>query len=172
MRVDLAGAAGTRLGRRLVVVGTGPEMARLRALAGPTIEFKGWASLEELQDLTRNCRALLFPGEEDFGIVPLEAMACGRPVIAYGSGGALDTVVEGETGVFFHEQTVDALQVAMERGERIENDFDPQRIRRHARGFSSEVFRDRFATFVETAVRDLSGRRRPADETSFARAAE
>ena len=102
----------------------------------------------------------------------LVAMASGRPVIAYGSGGALDTVVEGETGVFFHEQTVDALQVAMERGERIENDFDPQRIRRHARGFSSEVFRDRFATFVETAVRDLSGRRRPADETSFARAAE
>ena len=172
-RVDLAIAACTRLGRRLVVVGTGSEMARLRAMAGPTVEFKGWASFEDLQDLTRNCRALLFPGEEDFGIVPLEAMAAGRPVIAYGSGGALDTVVDGETGVFFHEQTAIALQAAIERCESIEAVFDPQRIRRHALAFGGDVFRDRFRAFAETAVRDLSGRKLSlANVTRFAEAAE
>ena len=172
-RVDLAVAACTRLGRRLVVVGTGSETARLRAMAGPTVEFKGWASFAELQDLTRNCRALLFPGEEDFGIVPLEAMAAGRPVVAFGSGGALDTVIEGETGVFFHEQTVDALQAAIERCESLESGFDPQRIRRHARGFSGDVFRDSFRAFVETAMRDLSGRRLPSPAaTPFVEAAE
>ncbi len=172
-RVDLAVAACTRLGRRLVVVGTGSETARLRAMAGPTVEFKGWASFAELQDLTRNCRALLFPGEEDFGIVPLEAMAAGRPVVAYGSGGALDTVIEGETGVFFHEQTVEALQAAMDRCESLEADFDPQRIRRHARAFGGDVFRETFRAFVDTAMRDLSGRRlSSADTTTFAEAAE
>ena len=177
-RVDLAIAACNRLGRRLVIVGTGSETARLRAMAGATIEFKGWASFEELQDLTRNCRALLFPGEEDFGIVPLEAMAAGRPVIAYGSGGALDTVVEGETGVFFHEQTVEALQAAIEHCESVEGGFDPQRIRRHALGFRRDVFRETFRAFVETATRDLSGRRSPTlgriakDGAPFAEAAE
>ncbi len=177
-RVDLAIAACNRLGRHLVIVGTGPETARLRAMAGPTIEFKGWASFADLQDLTRNCRALLFPGEEDFGIVPLEAMAAGRPVIAYGSGGAIDTVLEGETGVFFHEQTVEALQAAIERCESIEGGFDPQRIRRHALGFGGDIFRDTFRAFVETTMRDVSGHRSPAldtskeDGVSFAEAAE
>ncbi|KAJ8622558.1 hypothetical protein MRB53_031087 [Persea americana] len=161
-RVDLAVAACTRLGRRLIVVGTGPESQRLRAMAGPTVEFKGWASFEELKDLTRNCRALLFPGEEDFGIVPLEAMASGRPVIAYGSGGALDTVVEGETGVFFHEQTEAALTEAIERFESDEQRFDPQAIRAHARGFGRDVFRGRLKSAIDEALRELSGRRLPS----------
>ena len=171
-RVDLAVTACTRLGRQLVVVGTGSEMARLRAMAGPTVEFRGWASFEELQSLTQNCRALLFPGEEDFGIVPLEAMAAGRPVIAYGSGGALDTVVEGQTGTFFAEQTVESLEHAIARNEAIENDFDPQRIRRHAKSFASDVFRERFSTFVEATMRELTGRRTPAPGIAYAEAAE
>ena len=172
-RVDLAIAACNRLGRRLVIVGTGPETARLKAMAGPTVEFRGWASFEELQDLTRNCRALLFPGEEDFGIVPLEAMAAGRPVIAFGSGGALDTVVEGETGVFFNEQSGEALEGAIERCERIESGFDPQRIRRHARSFGGDVFRERFGAFVADAMREQPGRGDSTTMTkTFAEAAE
>ncbi len=151
-RVDLAVAACTRLGRKLVIVGTGSEEARLRAMAGPTVEMRGWASNEDLRSLYQNCRALLFPGEEDFGIVPLEAMAAGRPVIAYGSGGALDTVVEGHTGVFFDRQTPDDLMAAIERFETIEGTFVPQEIRRHARGFGRDVFRRKIKDFIDRAL--------------------
>jgi glycosyltransferase involved in cell wall biosynthesis len=169
-RVDLAVAACTRLGRRLVVVGSGSEEARLRAMAGPTVEFRGWASADDLKAFYQNCRGLLFPGEEDFGIVPLEAMASGRPVIAYGSGGALDTVVEGVTGVFFDAQSVDALASAILAFEAIETCFDPQVIRQHARGFGRDVFRRALKTHVDACVRQSSGKRRL--ETSFAEAAE
>ena len=158
-RVDLAVAACTKLGRRLVVVGAGTEDARLRAMAGPTVEFRGWASYEDLKGYYANCRALLFPGEEDFGIVPLEAMASGRPVIAYGSGGALDTVVDGETGLFFDTQTTDDLVAALEHFEAIEDHFDPAAIRRHAQGFGRDVFRRRLKTYIDTCVRELSGKR-------------
>ena len=170
-RFDLAVAACTRMGRRLVVVGTGADDARLRAMAGPTIEFRGWASAEELAFYYQNCRALLFPGEEDFGIVPLEAMASGRPVIAYGSGGALDTVVDGETGTFFHEQTPADMEEAMPRFEAIEDTFDPQRIRRHAQGFGRDVFRRRMSDFIEACLDERFDRRRPA-AIPFAEAAE
>ena len=105
--------------------------------------------------------------------MPLEAMAAGRPVVAYGSGGALDTVIEGETGVFFHEQTADALQAAMERCESLEAGFDPHRIRRHARAFGGDVFRETFRAFVASAMHDLSGRSPPPIlTTTFAEAAE
>src|SRR5206468_10460589 len=93
-RIDLAITAAGRLGRRLLVVGTGPEERRLRALAGPGVEFLGWRSDTEIASPYRRCRAVLFPGEEDFGIVPPEAMAAGRPVIALAAGGALETVVD------------------------------------------------------------------------------
>ncbi len=148
-RFDLAVAACSALGRRLVVVGTGTEAARLKAMAGPTIEFRGWASQDDLRDLYRNCRALLFPAEEDFGIVPLEAMASGRPAIAYGSGGALDTVRPGETGLFFAEQTVDALKEALARFEGVEHRFEPEAIRRHACGFGRDVFRRSMKAFID-----------------------
>ena len=160
-RVDLAVAACTRLGRRLVVVGTGSEAARLRAMAGPTVEFRGWASAEDLGACYQNCRGLLFPGEEDFGIVPLEAMASGRPVIAYGSGGALDTVVDGVTGVFFDEQSVDDLAAAITRFEAMEECFDPQAIRQHARGFGRDIFRRNLKTHIDACVRQSSGKRPP-----------
>ncbi len=158
-RFDLAVAACTALGRRLIVVGTGVDEARLKAMAGPTIEFKGWASKDELREITADCRALLFPGEEDFGIVPLEAMASGRPVIAYGSGGALDTVVPGETGVFFTTQSTEALSDAIRSFEAIEAGFDPERIRRHASGFGREVFRARMGAFIDARMAAGTGAR-------------
>src|SRR5262245_46445055 len=136
-RVDLAVAAATRLGQRLLVVGTGPEEAKLRALAGRTVEFLGWRSDDEVAELYRCCRALLFPGLEDFGIVPLEAMAAGRPVIAYAGGGALETVVplEGEepaTGLLFSEQTIEALVQAIRRFEREAHRFSSKSLRARA----------------------------------------
>ena len=169
-RVDIAIAACTRTGRRLIVVGSGAEEARLRAMAGPTVEFRGWSSAEDLRSLYQNCRALLFPGEEDFGIVPLEAMASGRPVVAYRSGGALDTVIEGRTGIFFDEQTMDDLADAITRFEATEGIFEPQEIRRHARGFGRDVFRRKLGTYIDACVRELSGR--PPAEGVFAEAAE
>ena len=169
-RVDLAVAACSRLGRRLVVVGTGAAEARLRAKAGPTVEFRGWASNEELRGLYQNCRALLFPGEEDFGIVPLEAMASGRPVIAYRSGGALDTVVDGKTGVFFDRQSEEDLVAAIERFETIEASFEPQEIRRHANNFGRDVFRRKLKSYIARCLAEVPGRAH--EPPPFAEAAE
>jgi glycosyltransferase involved in cell wall biosynthesis len=152
-RVDLAVAVCTKLGLRLVVAGTGPDNERLRAMAGPTIEFRAWISDGDLKALYQNCRALLFPGEEDFGIVPLEAMASGRPVIAYESGGAVDTVVAGKTGVFFAQQTETDLADAITRFETIEASFDGRALRDHAAKFSRESFRHQMTTFIDAALR-------------------
>ncbi len=137
-RVDLAVKAYTRSGTPLVVVGSGPETPRLRQLAGPNIRFLGWITDEQLRQLYRHCRALIFPGQEDFGIVPLEAQACGRPVVAFGKGGALETVVDGVTGLFFQEQSVEALLEAVERCA--SQDWDASAIRAHAELFSPERF--------------------------------
>ena len=113
-RLDLAVSAYARLGYPLKVVGTGTELDTLRRLAGPATEFLGRRSDEDVRDLYRRCRCLLFPGEEDFGLVPVEAMACGKPVVAYARGGAAESVVDGVTGAFFHEQTEAALLAAVE----------------------------------------------------------
>ncbi len=137
-RVDLAVQAATRLGRRLVVAGSGPELERLRALAGPTVEFRGFTPDDELPHLYARCRAFLFPGFEDFGITPVEAQAAGRPVVAFGRGGAAETVVDGVTGVLFHEQTVDALCEAMLRLE--QGRWDPAACRRNAELYGSGAF--------------------------------
>lgn len=150
-RFDLAVAAFSRMGKRLIVVGIGEEEKRLRAIAGPTVEFLGWRSDEQIRGLLARCKALIFPGEEDFGIVPVEAMASGRPVIAYGRGGALETVVDGETGLLFAEQTVDSLSDAVSRFEAGAADFDPQQIRAHAEKFRPEIFAERIRVLVETA---------------------
>ncbi len=156
-RVDLAVAAAARLGRRLVVVGTGPEAGALRAQAGRGAEFLGWRGDDEIAALYRGCRALLFPGMEDFGIVPLEAMAAGRPVIAYGVGGACETVVplggdEPPTGVFFAEQTVAALVEAMTRFEAHADRFPPKALRARAELFDRPRFRARVAAWVRARV--------------------
>lgn len=158
-RVDLAVEACRRLGRRLIVAGSGSEYKRLKKMAGPQTEFVGRVADEEAQDLYQGCRAFLFPGLEDFGITPVEAQACGRPVIAYGRGGALDTVAAEETGLFFGQgmnqkegQTVEELMAAMEELEK--RSWDPQRIRRHAEGFSAERFRREISQTVQQGWKD------------------
>jgi glycosyltransferase involved in cell wall biosynthesis len=140
-RVDLAVAAAGMLGRELVVVGDGPEAPRLRAVAGPTVRFLGSVDRPTLVDLFGRCHAYLVPGVEDFGIAPVEAMAAGRPVVAFRRGGATETVVEGATGVFFDDPTPAALAEAIERVDGL--DLDPPAIRAHAETFAAGVFRAR-----------------------------
>jgi glycosyltransferase involved in cell wall biosynthesis len=152
-RVDLAVEACNRLGRPLVIIGEGEDEARLRALAGPTVRFLGRAGFDALKRHYATCRALLFPGEEDFGIVPLEATASGRPVIAYRRGGATETIIEGETGLFFDDQTVDSLLEAMARFEAQESSFRVERMIEHASGFSRERFLREFSGFLERLPR-------------------
>lgn len=149
-RADLAVQACTLLGLPLVVVGDGPEAARLRSLAGSTVQFAGEVGDEALREYYRGCAALIFPGIEDFGLVPVEAQACGRPVIAYAGGGALESVVPGVSGLFFREQTVASLVDALRR-------FDPgafqvSLIRRHAERFSVERFQAEVSGFVQRVV--------------------
>ena len=146
-RVDLAVEAANRCKVRLIVAGDGPERKKLEALAGPTVTFVGRPSDAELVDLYQHCAAFLFPGEEDFGITPLEAMACGRPVIAFGRGGALETVVDGKTGIFFHEQTVDALAAAIEALQLPK--LTPKACRARAEEFSEAVYRAAWKRYVD-----------------------
>ncbi len=146
-RFDLAVAACGKLGRQLVVIGTGQEAAKLRAAAGPGVRFLGWQSDDVIRDHYRRCRAVLFPAEEDFGIVPVEAQACGAPVIAFGRGGATETVVPGETGLFFGEQTVESLIDGIERFERMT--FDPAVARRNAERFSLPRYEAELFGYVE-----------------------
>ncbi|MCK5844727.1 MAG: glycosyltransferase, partial [Victivallales bacterium] len=145
-RVDLAVEAFNRLGRKLVIVGTGPEMARLKSMAGPDIEFVGFASGEALANYYAKCRAFVFPGEEDFGITPLEAQASGRPVIAYGAGGALETVRDRETGCFFDSQTPESLVEAVRNFDC--DSVDPASVRSHAETFDVEIFKSKIERFV------------------------
>jgi len=145
-RPELAVEAFNKTRRRLIVIGGGEMLAKLRALAGPTVDILGPQPFESLRQHYAHCQALIFPGEEDFGIVPVEAMASGRPVIAYGRGGATETVVEGETGLFFREQSVDALNDAIERFELSE--FDPFAMIERAREFDVSVFEARMARYV------------------------
>ncbi len=158
-RLDLALAACRKLGRRLVVIGTGQDSARLRALAGPDVQFLGWQPDEVIRDHFRRCRALLFPGEEDFGIVPVEAMATGAPVIALGQGGATETVVpvdaagqQEPTGVWFPEQTVDSLADAITRFERYRDCFDTSASRRQALRFTTNRFQQQLFAFLDNLL--------------------
>lgn len=137
-RLDLAVDAYTKLGYPLKVVGVGGKSQQLQASASDNIEFLGWQTDENVLDLYRNCRMLIFPGEEDYGIVPLEAQACGRPVVAYGVGGALETIQENVSGIFFEEQTVDCLIDAIEKCA--SHDWNPQDINNHAQKFDTNNF--------------------------------
>jgi len=137
-RVDLAVQAFNLTGRPLVVVGDGSEMKRLKKMARPNVRFTGKVSDRQLLDYYQNCRALIFPTLEDFGLTPLEAQCCGKPVIAYGRGGALETVVEDKTGIFFYRQTVESLIGAVKRFE--EARFDKDQIRKHAQKFNQNSF--------------------------------
>lgn len=152
-RIDLAVRAFTRMGRNLVVIGEGPDLKQLRSIAGPTIQFLGRAPFHTLKQSLARCKALIFPGEEDFGIVPVEAMASGRPVIAYGSGGALETVIDGVTGQLFGEQSIGALIDVVERFERASTGFNTEQITRHAAAFSTVRFKAEIETVIQEELR-------------------
>ncbi len=149
-RVDVVVEAFNRLDRPLVVVGDGPERRRLQAMARPHVHFAGEVSESALRGYYRRCRALVFAGEEDFGIVPVEAQACGRPVIAYGGGGVLESVLPGVTGCFFREQTVDALIGAVRAADAM--GFDRASIRQHAERFSVRRFEDEVTEFIGSVI--------------------
>lgn len=156
-RIDLAIEACTRLGRRLVVIGDGQDRPRLERLAGPTVEFLGRASDEIVSQMVGRSRALLFPGEEDFGLAPLEANAAGRPVVAWRGGGALESVREGETGVFFNHPTPESMAEAILALE--QRSWDPARLRRHAEAFDRQLFIDRIRAFLRRAASSRSAQR-------------
>jgi glycosyltransferase involved in cell wall biosynthesis len=174
-RLDLAILACKRLGKNLVVIGTGQAEKRLRALAGPTVRFLGWQADEVIRNHYRRCRALLFPGEEDFGIVPLEAQACGAPVIAFGRGGATETVVPTKpvagasgwenrepTGLFFAEQTTDCLISALEEFESGHGHFNPAAARRQAVRFNKRRFASELFAFLQEVLEPAAVPRRRA----------
>jgi len=145
-RVDLAVEAFRQTGRRLVIIGDGSEMAALRAKAPANVEFLGRQPFAVLREHFETCRAFLYPQIEDFGITALEAQAAGSPVLAYRAGGALETVIDGETGLFFDEQTAASLAGAVLAAEA--RTFDPARCRQNAERFRAAVFREKIAAFM------------------------
>jgi glycosyltransferase involved in cell wall biosynthesis len=151
-RIELAIEAFRGRSEPLLIVGTGPAKSRLEALAPENIRFLGWLPDEELRSLYRGCRAAILPGVEDFGIVPLEALACGAPVVAYGEGGALDTVRDGETGVLFHEPTPLSLSHAIDRVSGLS--FNKESLRNWALGFSRDRFLTQMREFISSRTQD------------------
>jgi glycosyltransferase involved in cell wall biosynthesis len=156
-RVDLAMMAARQAGVALTVVGHGPERANLEKLTGDGIELLGRLSDDEIREHYRSSIAAVLPGEEDFGIVPVEAQACGRPVVALGRGGALDTVIDGETGVLFDDTTVDSLAAGLKRAASI--DWDAAKIRRHAERFSRQRFINDIQLIVDETLNAPVGQR-------------
>jgi glycosyltransferase involved in cell wall biosynthesis len=157
-RVDLAVAAASGLGLPLDVVGTGPALAELRAAAGPSVAFHERAGDGDIVAMMESCRALVVPGTEDFGIVAVEAQAAGKPVVAFAAGGALETVVDGETGVFFREHSVEAVSDAVRRADELAT--SPEEIAAHAERFSREAFRERLLRVVARVEAGSSGAQR------------
>jgi glycosyltransferase involved in cell wall biosynthesis len=150
-RLDIAIEACSRLGRRLVIAGDG-DVSRLKSLAGPHVTFLGRVDRAVLKDLMKRCRALLFPGVEDFGLIPVEVMASGRPVIAYGRGGALDTVEPGVSGILFDRQDADGLSSAIRQFEAMESGLDPAACRDSASRFSRRAFNERFKALTRRVL--------------------
>ncbi|MDB5161602.1 MAG: hypothetical protein JWM52_110 [Candidatus Saccharibacteria bacterium] len=149
-RFDLAVEAANQLGAQLTIIGSGPDTARLKKLAGPTVKFVGRVSDKELVRLAQSAKGFLFPNEEDFGISAVEALAAGTPVIAYAKGGALDIVQDGETGVLFKQQTVESLVAAMKRFETLS--FLPATLHRKAKRFDKSLFDTRIQKIVQDAI--------------------
>lgn len=155
-RLDLIAEAFAQLpDRRLIIIGDGPEMARVRAKAGPNVSLMGYQPFSVLRDHMQRARAFVFAAEEDFGIVPIEAQACGTPVIAYGKGGALETIVDGETGHFFNEHSPGALAQAVREFEAMAGSLDPRRIRAHSERFSAARFRQEYSDFVNSSYEEF-----------------
>jgi len=155
-KVDIAIQAFNRSGKPLLIVGEGQELKALKKMAKRNIEFLGWQSDEKVRDYYRGCRAFIFPGEEDFGIAPVEAQACGKPVIAYGRGGVLESVIpfpqENLTGIFFNEPTVESLLNSIDLFERNIDQFDSNEIRKNALQFHKEYFREKIKIFIEEKI--------------------
>lgn len=154
-RIDIAVRAFTGRRESLVVAGHGPELDKLRAMAPANIKFIGWQAPGELRSLYQQCRALIFPGIEDFGIVPVEAMACGAPVIAYGEGGLTETVVDGETGILYKDQSVKGLRAALDQFH--SEAFDAEVLRRRAEQFSRARFIAELRDFIAARWREHRG---------------
>jgi glycosyltransferase involved in cell wall biosynthesis len=150
-RIDLAIHACNALKLPLKIAGEGPERRRLEQISGPTIAFLGHQIAAQLRELYTNAKATIFPGDEDFGLVPLESMACGTPVIAYGSGGALETVIEGKTGTFFGEPTADSLQKKLKEFD--QNLYTKENGQKQARCFGETKFRQKITHALEAVLR-------------------
>lgn len=153
-RIDLAIKAFAERSEPLLVVGEGPQAKALRSLASPNVEFLGGVDDEELVALYQNCKALIFPGVEDFGLTPVEAQACGRPVVARGKGGATESVVEGKTGVFFKEDSPDALNEAINRLDAMETTAD--NCRENANRFSEDRFLEEMVALLRPYLSEKS----------------
>ena len=151
-RIDRAVGAFNRLNKRLLIVGDGPDRRRLEQTAGPTIQLLGRMGDTEVKGLLERCRGLIFPGREDFGIAPVEAQACGKPVIALAAGGALETIVPEETGILFPVASEDSLADAVHSAEAIK--WDPARIRENANRFTKEIFVAKMEDFIERVARE------------------
>lgn len=151
-KADLVISTFNKLGLPLKIAGDGPERKKLEKMAKKNVEILGYVDDEKLIELLSHCRAFVFPAEEDFGIAPVEAMASGRPVIAYGRGGALETVVEGETGLFFQKQTTDSLILTVKRFAKFEKSFDPQKSIERAKKFSVERYKGEWKEFIEKSL--------------------
>jgi glycosyltransferase involved in cell wall biosynthesis len=152
-RLDLAIHAFNKIGRKLLIIGDGAQKEELRALARPNIEFLGRKDDHALRDYLENCRALIFPGEEDFGIVPVEAMAAGKPVLAYGKGGVLETIRPGVSGEFFFELSPKSLEDGLTKLMTNEKHYNAQHIHTLAEPFDKEVFKVKMAAIIEKAMK-------------------
>jgi glycosyltransferase involved in cell wall biosynthesis len=146
-RTDIVIKAFNKIGLPLIVIGRGPSLKKLKGMASENIKFLGRVSDDEVKEYYAKCKAFIFPQEEDFGITPLESQSAGRPVIAYRAGGALETVVENETGIFFDEQTPEAIIEAIDRFD--SKKFDSHKIREHALKFDTEVFKKNIKEYIE-----------------------
>jgi len=152
-KIDIIVEAFARMpDKKLVVVGDGPELSKIKGKAAGNVEFTGYLPTPELRDYMRRAKAFIFAAEEDFGIVPIEAMACGTPVLAYAGGGARETVIDGITGLFFEHQTANSVIDAVRSFEPLKW-FEPERIREHARKFSVERFGREFRTYMASVCR-------------------
>jgi len=155
-KIDLIVEAFSQMPKkRLIVVGDGPDFRKIKSKASQNIELLGYQPLNVLKEYMQKAKAFIFAAEEDFGILPVEAQSCGTPVIAYGRGGVLETVIENKTGVFFKEQTVEDLIHAVEYFERIKDTFDPCKIRKNVERFNKERFKREFKEFVDARVNEF-----------------
>jgi len=139
-RVDLAIELFNKIGKKLVIIGKGSDEVRLKRMSAQNIDFLGYKSDEDVKEYMENCRAFIFPGEEDFGMAPIEAMACGKPVLAYNKGGLTETMIPGVTGELFDEQTVESMEYGLTQLLIHEKDYNAEQIAKHASQFSIKAF--------------------------------